>query len=127
MCEHTHAGVGGCLCVHVCVYMYLSVYLSVCLSVCMSVCTRMYVHECMPVLICVCCYAYAGGVTRTTNDVILLCEAAGYDIVLVETIGVGQSEVAVSNMVDMFVLLMPPGAGDELQVNSVVYEGYVIG
>ena len=66
-----------------------------------------------------CCYAHAGGVTRTTNDVILLCEAAGYDIVLVETIGVGQSEVAVSNMVDMFVLLMPPGAGDELQVRCV--------
>ena len=65
-------------------------------------------------------HVHTGGVTRTTNDVILLCEAAGYDTVLVETIGVGQSEVAVSNMVDMFVLLMPPGAGDELQVSCAV-------
>nr|XP_060634864.1 methylmalonic aciduria type A protein, mitochondrial isoform X2 [Anolis sagrei ordinatus] len=56
-----------------------------------------------------------GGVTRTTNEAILLCEAGGYDIVLVETVGVGQSEFAVADMVDMFVLLLPPAGGDELQ------------
>lgn len=56
-----------------------------------------------------------GGVTRSTNEAILLCEAAGYDVVLVETVGVGQSEVAVDNMVDTFVLLVQPAAGDELQ------------
>ncbi|XP_043918163.1 methylmalonic aciduria type A protein, mitochondrial [Protopterus annectens] len=56
-----------------------------------------------------------GGVTRTTNEAILLCEGAGHDIVLVETVGVGQSEFAVANMVDMFVLLIPPAGGDELQ------------
>ena len=49
---------------------------------------------------------------------ILLCEATGYDIILVETVGVGQSEVGVSNMVDVFVLLVPPAAGDELQVSG---------
>eukprot|EP00064_Thunnus_orientalis_P004315 superscaffoldBa00000390_g4326 len=57
-----------------------------------------------------------GGVTRTTNEAIVLCEGAGYDIVLVETVGVGQSEFAVADMVDMFVLLIPPAGGDELQV-----------
>ncbi|XP_015278422.1 PREDICTED: methylmalonic aciduria type A protein, mitochondrial [Gekko japonicus] len=56
-----------------------------------------------------------GGVTRTTNEVILLCEGGGYDIVLIETVGVGQSEFAVADMVDMFVLLLPPAGGDELQ------------
>ncbi|XP_073432246.1 methylmalonic aciduria type A protein, mitochondrial [Dendrobates tinctorius] len=56
-----------------------------------------------------------GGVTRTTNEAILLCESGGYDIVLVETVGVGQSEFAVADMVDMFVLLLPPAGGDELQ------------
>ncbi|XP_016402047.1 methylmalonic aciduria type A protein, mitochondrial isoform X2 [Sinocyclocheilus rhinocerous] len=56
-----------------------------------------------------------GGVTRTTNKAIVLCEGAGYDIVLVETVGVGQSEFAVADMVDMFVLLIPPAGGDELQ------------
>lgn len=56
-----------------------------------------------------------GGVTRTTNEAIVLCEGAGYDIVLVETVGVGQSEFAVADMVDMFVLLIPPAGGDELQ------------
>ncbi|XP_042572437.1 methylmalonic aciduria type A protein, mitochondrial [Cyprinus carpio] len=56
-----------------------------------------------------------GGVTRTTNEAIFLCEGAGYDIVLVETVGVGQSEFAVADMVDMFVLLIPPAGGDELQ------------
>ncbi len=56
-----------------------------------------------------------GGVTRCTNDAIVLCEAAGYDTVLVETVGVGQSELAVSEMVDMFVLLVSPASGDELQ------------
>ncbi|MEM9000486.1 MAG: methylmalonyl Co-A mutase-associated GTPase MeaB [Bacteroidota bacterium] len=56
-----------------------------------------------------------GGVTKKTKETIILCEAAGYDIVLVETVGVGQSETAVYNMVDFFLLLKLAGAGDELQ------------
>ena len=56
-----------------------------------------------------------GGVARTTRETILLCEAAGFDVVLVETVGVGQSEVAVSGMTDFFLLLMLAGGGDELQ------------
>ncbi|XP_004708807.1 methylmalonic aciduria type A protein, mitochondrial [Echinops telfairi] len=56
-----------------------------------------------------------GGVTRTTNEAILLCEGGGYDVILIETVGVGQSEFAVADMVDMFVLLLPPAGGDELQ------------
>jgi LAO/AO transport system kinase len=56
-----------------------------------------------------------GGVTRKTREAILLCEAAGYEIVLIETVGVGQSEIAVHGMVDFFLLLKLPGAGDELQ------------
>lgn len=56
-----------------------------------------------------------GGVARKTREIIILCEAAGYDVVLVETVGVGQSEVAVHSMVDFFLLLMLAGAGDELQ------------
>lgn len=56
-----------------------------------------------------------GGVTRSTNEAIALCECAGYDIVLVETVGVGQSEFHVSYMVDMFVMLVSPAGGDELQ------------
>ncbi len=56
-----------------------------------------------------------GGVARRTREAMLLCEAAGYDVVLIETVGVGQSEIAVSEMVDMFLLLLSPGGGDELQ------------
>lgn len=56
-----------------------------------------------------------GGVARRTHDSILLCEAAGFDIIFVETVGVGQSETAVHSMVDFFLLLMLSGAGDELQ------------
>jgi GTPase len=56
-----------------------------------------------------------GGVTKTTRETIALVEGAGYDVVLVETVGVGQSETAVSNMVDVFVVVAIPGAGDELQ------------
>ena len=56
-----------------------------------------------------------GGVARRTPEVILLCEAAGFDPVVVETVGVGQSEAAVASMVDMLVLLVLPGSGDELQ------------
>jgi LAO/AO transport system kinase len=56
-----------------------------------------------------------GGVAARTGEAIVLCEAAGYDVVLVETVGVGQSEVAVSDLVDTFVLLVSPGGGDELQ------------
>lgn len=59
--------------------------------------------------------ASRGGVGRRTRDAILLCEAAGFDSVLVETVGVGQSETAVAEMVDMFVLILPPAGGDELQ------------
>ena len=56
-----------------------------------------------------------GGVARRTREAILLCEAAGFDTVLVETVGVGQAETAVAELVDMFVLIQPPAAGDELQ------------
>ena len=56
-----------------------------------------------------------GGVARRTRETILLCEAAGFDTVVVETIGAGQSETTVAEMVDMFVLILPPAAGDELQ------------
>ncbi|MFT5833189.1 MAG: LAO/AO transport system kinase [Cognaticolwellia sp.] len=56
-----------------------------------------------------------GGVARKTRETIILCEAAGYDVIFVETVGVGQSEVAVHSMVDFFLLLLLPGAGDELQ------------
>jgi LAO/AO transport system kinase len=56
-----------------------------------------------------------GGVARRTREAGLLCEAAGFDVVVVETVGVGQSEIAVADMVDCFVLLAAPGGGDELQ------------
>ena len=56
-----------------------------------------------------------GGVAAKTRETMLLCEAAGYDVVLVETIGVGQSELAVADMTDFFLVLVLPGAGDELQ------------
>lgn len=56
-----------------------------------------------------------GGVARKTRECMMLCEAAGYDIVIVETVGVGQSEVTVAEMVDFFLVLMLPNAGDELQ------------
>ncbi|MCR4817495.1 MAG: methylmalonyl Co-A mutase-associated GTPase MeaB [Fretibacterium sp.] len=56
-----------------------------------------------------------GGLTRKSRETMLLCEAAGYDVILVETVGVGQSEVTVRDMVDFFMLLVITGAGDELQ------------
>ncbi len=56
-----------------------------------------------------------GGVTRTTRETMVVVEAAGFDVVLVETVGVGQSETIVADMVDFFLVLMLPGAGDELQ------------
>jgi LAO/AO transport system kinase len=56
-----------------------------------------------------------GGVARRTREAMLLCEAAGFDVVIVETVGVGQSEVTVADMVDLFLLLVSPGGGDELQ------------
>ncbi|WAC27317.1 methylmalonyl Co-A mutase-associated GTPase MeaB [Ancylobacter sp. SL191] len=56
-----------------------------------------------------------GGVAARTRETLLICEAAGFDIVLVETVGVGQSETAVADMTDTFLVLMLPGAGDELQ------------
>lgn len=56
-----------------------------------------------------------GGVTRSTRETMVVLEAAGYDVVLVETVGVGQSETIVADMVDFFLVLMLPGAGDELQ------------
>ena len=56
-----------------------------------------------------------GGVARKTREALLLCEAAGFDVVIVETVGVGQSETVVADMVDMFLALLIPGGGDELQ------------
>jgi LAO/AO transport system kinase len=56
-----------------------------------------------------------GGVARKTRETVVLCEAAGYDVIFIETVGVGQSETAVHSMVDMFMLLQIAGAGDELQ------------
>jgi len=56
-----------------------------------------------------------GGVARRTREAMLLCEASGFDVVIVETVGVGQSETAVADMVDCFVLLIAPAGGDELQ------------
>lgn len=56
-----------------------------------------------------------GGVARKTRESIILCEAAGFDVIIVETVGVGQSETAVHSMTDFFLLLLLPGAGDELQ------------
>lgn len=56
-----------------------------------------------------------GGVARHTRETLLLCEAAGFDVIIVETVGVGQSETAVAQMTDMFLLLLLPGGGDELQ------------
>jgi len=56
-----------------------------------------------------------GGVARRTREAMLICEAAGFDVVIIETVGVGQSEIKVAAMVDMFLLLLAPGGGDELQ------------
>ncbi len=56
-----------------------------------------------------------GGVAAKTRETMLVCEAAGYDVILVETVGIGQSETAVADMTDFFLVLMLPGAGDELQ------------
>lgn len=56
-----------------------------------------------------------GGVARRTAEALLVCEAAGFDVIIVETVGVGQSETAVADMVDVFLLLLAPGGGDELQ------------
>src|SRR5579863_10433195 len=59
--------------------------------------------------------AEKGGVARRTREAVLVCEAADFDTVLVETVGAGQAETTVAEMVDMFLLIMPPAAGDELQ------------
>ena len=59
--------------------------------------------------------ASLGGVTHKTRETMLLCEAAGFEVVIIETVGVGQSETYVHGMVDFFLLLMLAGAGDELQ------------
>ena len=56
-----------------------------------------------------------GGVTRRSRETLLLCEASGFDVIIVETVGVGQSETKVADMTDMFVLLLQPGSGDQLQ------------
>jgi LAO/AO transport system kinase len=56
-----------------------------------------------------------GGVTLATGEAIVVCEAAGFDVVLVETVGVGQSEIAIADLVDLLVLMVLPGAGDDLQ------------
>ena len=64
-----------------------------------------------------------GGVTRNTREAIFLCEAAGYDVILVETVGVGQSETAVQSMVDFFMMLQIVGGGDDLQaIKRGIYE-----
>ena len=59
--------------------------------------------------------AHLGGVARRTREAIALCEAAGFDVVLIETVGVGQSETLVAEMADLFILLLAPAGGDELQ------------
>merc|ERR1711991_16098 len=59
--------------------------------------------------------SHLGGVARRTREAIDLCEAAGFDVVLIETVGVGQSETVVAEMSDLFILLMAPAGGDELQ------------
>ncbi|MCV2880087.1 methylmalonyl Co-A mutase-associated GTPase MeaB [Sedimentimonas flavescens] len=59
--------------------------------------------------------AHLGGVARRTREAVALCEAAGFDVVLIETVGVGQSETLVAEMTDLFILLMAPAGGDELQ------------
>merc|ERR1711969_404403 len=59
--------------------------------------------------------SHLGGVARRTREAIALCEAAGYDVILIETVGVGQSETVVAEMSDLFVLLLAPAGGDELQ------------
>lgn len=56
-----------------------------------------------------------GGVARRTREAMLLCEAFGFDIILIETVGVGQSEVSVAEMSDFFMMLLQPGSGDDLQ------------
>jgi len=56
-----------------------------------------------------------GGITARTRETVILCELAGYDIILIETVGVGQSETAVKSIVDLFILLLQPGGGDDLQ------------
>ncbi|MBT4888530.1 MAG: methylmalonyl Co-A mutase-associated GTPase MeaB, partial [Rhodospirillales bacterium] len=56
-----------------------------------------------------------GGIARKTYDTMLLCEAAGFDVVIIETVGVGQSETTASDLVDMFLVLLAPGGGDDLQ------------
>lgn len=56
-----------------------------------------------------------GGVAQHTNDIVLLCEGAGYDTVIVESVGLGQSEIVMDDTVDMLMLLVPPSGGDELQ------------
>jgi LAO/AO transport system kinase len=64
-----------------------------------------------------------GGVARRTRETMLLCEAAGFDVVIVETVGVGQGETAVADMVDFFLVLVLPGSGDELQgIKKGVFE-----
>ncbi|MDQ7826270.1 MAG: methylmalonyl Co-A mutase-associated GTPase MeaB [Candidatus Eremiobacteraeota bacterium] len=59
--------------------------------------------------------SHLGGVARKTRETMILCEAAGFDVVLLETVGVGQSEIAAASMVDFFLVLMLPNAGDEIQ------------
>jgi LAO/AO transport system kinase len=60
---------------------------------------------------------YLGGTTRSTHEALILCQAAGYPLIFVETVGVGQSETAAFDMTDLFLLLEPPAGGDELQVS----------
>lgn len=56
-----------------------------------------------------------GGLTAYTEDVVSICQVAGYDLVVIETVGLGQSEIEVKESVDMLLLMVPPGGGDDLQ------------
>ena len=58
---------------------------------------------------------HIGGLAQHTNDIVLLCEAGGFNVVLIESVGLGQSETVIDEAVDIVLLLVPPGGGDELQ------------
>ena len=64
------------------------------------------------------CRGVLGGIAEYTTDVITLCESSGYDTILVESVGVGQNEIEVDEVVDCFVLIVNPGGGDDLQASK---------
>ena len=65
---------------------------------------------------------HLGGVTRTTNEAIAICEVAGFEVIIVETVGVGQSEYLVADMVDMFCLLIPPAGLKCYKIIKITYK-----